>query len=223
MDIHKPKAAHSIREFLIEIGTIICGILIALGLEQVVEGLRVQREVAETREALNAEIAENVMRAKIAIAENTCSAAIQVKALARLRGGPKPPMDARAMLLPLSSSVWDTAHTTGVAHTPLDEQLRFARFYDLVRLYDENETRRREVGLRGASILLVDRLTHEQASRLEEDLNGSDVMRGYQTGNARRAIDYAAAMRIEPAVVNPKMRDGLERYCRQAGVPIPPL
>src|SRR4051794_29522861 len=36
MDIHKPRAAHSVREFLIEIGTIICGILIALGLEQVV-------------------------------------------------------------------------------------------------------------------------------------------------------------------------------------------
>jgi hypothetical protein len=34
MDIHSPKAAHSIREFLIEIGTIICGILIALGLER---------------------------------------------------------------------------------------------------------------------------------------------------------------------------------------------
>ena len=33
MEIHKPKAAHSVREFLIEIGTIVCGILIALGLE----------------------------------------------------------------------------------------------------------------------------------------------------------------------------------------------
>lgn len=30
MDIHKPKAAHSFREFLIEIGTIVIGILIAL-------------------------------------------------------------------------------------------------------------------------------------------------------------------------------------------------
>ena len=39
MDIHRPKAAHSIREFLIEIGTIICGILIALGLEQGIEWL----------------------------------------------------------------------------------------------------------------------------------------------------------------------------------------
>jgi hypothetical protein len=37
MDIHKPKAAHSPREFLIEIGTITVGILIALGLESLIE------------------------------------------------------------------------------------------------------------------------------------------------------------------------------------------
>ena len=57
MEIHKPKAAHSFREFLIEIGTIICGILIALGLEQTVEAVRTAREVAEAREALHREMA----------------------------------------------------------------------------------------------------------------------------------------------------------------------
>jgi hypothetical protein len=39
VDIHKPKAAHNGREFAIEIATIICGIVIALGLEQLVEAL----------------------------------------------------------------------------------------------------------------------------------------------------------------------------------------
>lgn len=34
MDIHKPKAAHSWREFLTEIGAIVCGILIAIRLER---------------------------------------------------------------------------------------------------------------------------------------------------------------------------------------------
>ena len=60
MEIHKPKAAHSWREFLIEIGTIICGILIALGLEQAVEWSRTQAEVREARKALDAEIASNL-------------------------------------------------------------------------------------------------------------------------------------------------------------------
>ena len=37
MEIYKPKAAGSLREFLIEIGTSTCGILMAIGLEQGLE------------------------------------------------------------------------------------------------------------------------------------------------------------------------------------------
>ena len=55
MDIHKPKAAHNLREFAIELGTIVCGILIALGLEQAVEWAHWQQEVAEQRERIEAE------------------------------------------------------------------------------------------------------------------------------------------------------------------------
>ena len=40
MEIHKPHAAKSWREFLIEIGTIVLGILIALSLEQTIEAIR---------------------------------------------------------------------------------------------------------------------------------------------------------------------------------------
>jgi hypothetical protein len=37
MHVHKPKPVHGWRELALEIGTIICGIVIALGLEQVIE------------------------------------------------------------------------------------------------------------------------------------------------------------------------------------------
>jgi hypothetical protein len=57
VEIHKPKAARSWREFLVEIGTIICGILIALGLEQAVEWSHWQNEIAETRETIRNELA----------------------------------------------------------------------------------------------------------------------------------------------------------------------
>jgi hypothetical protein len=59
MDIHKPKAAHSWREFLIEIGTIICGILIALGLEQGIEWVHWREAVEASREGLRRELALN--------------------------------------------------------------------------------------------------------------------------------------------------------------------
>ena len=59
MEIHKPKPAHNWREFLIEIGTITLGVLIALGAEQAVEWLHWQSEVKVARAALHAEIADN--------------------------------------------------------------------------------------------------------------------------------------------------------------------
>lgn len=59
MDIHKPKAAHSIREFLIEIGTITCGILIALGLEQVAEAMHWSHKIHEAQRAMRLELAED--------------------------------------------------------------------------------------------------------------------------------------------------------------------
>lgn len=120
-------------------------------------------------------------------------------------------------------TVWDTARAKGVAPMPMPEQLRLAGYYSDIGLYNENEAARRQEGLRAASILMADRVTPEQRSRLAEDSNGSALLRTYQTGNARRALDFAVAMKIEPKPVNPQMRVQLERYCRGAGVPAPPL
>ncbi|HJW40596.1 MAG TPA: hypothetical protein VJ476_05120 [Rhizomicrobium sp.] len=72
MDIHKPKAAHSWREFAIEIGTIILGILIALSLEQGVEELRWNERVAVTREQLNAELKDDAASGLIWISVGRC-------------------------------------------------------------------------------------------------------------------------------------------------------
>jgi hypothetical protein len=59
MEIHKPKAAHSFREFLTEIGTVVCGILIALGLEQAVEALHSHHLVEQAEAAMRAEIIDD--------------------------------------------------------------------------------------------------------------------------------------------------------------------
>src|SRR5665213_1773957 len=65
MEIHKPKAAHGLREFLIEIGTIVCGILIALGLEQGLEALRERRTSAEAGDAVKKELSIDVALTKV--------------------------------------------------------------------------------------------------------------------------------------------------------------
>jgi hypothetical protein len=67
MDIHKPKAAHSWREFLIEIGTIICGILIALSLEQVVELLRTNEKSQAAEAAIREELSDQLAFATVVL------------------------------------------------------------------------------------------------------------------------------------------------------------
>jgi hypothetical protein len=56
MDIHKPKPWRGLREFLKEIGTIVIGVLIALGAEQGVSGLHDRQLSREAREAVRGEL-----------------------------------------------------------------------------------------------------------------------------------------------------------------------
>ncbi len=72
MDIHKPKAAHSWREFLIEIGTIVCGILIALGLEQTVEAANWSAKAREARDAIHHELLQATVFAEERIRNAEC-------------------------------------------------------------------------------------------------------------------------------------------------------
>jgi len=60
VDIHKPHAARTWREFFIEIGTIVTGILIALTLEQALENFHERKITAEAREAVSAEVREDL-------------------------------------------------------------------------------------------------------------------------------------------------------------------
>lgn len=56
MEIHKPHAAKTWKEFFIELGTIVLGIVIAIALEQLVEAWHWHGEVVEARKAITAEM-----------------------------------------------------------------------------------------------------------------------------------------------------------------------
>ena len=60
LDVHPPPhAAHAWHDFFVHIATIVIGLLIALGLEQSVEGIHHRREVRESREAIAQERTAN--------------------------------------------------------------------------------------------------------------------------------------------------------------------
>lgn len=61
LDVHPPEhAAHSWRDFLIHIATIVIGLLIAVGLEQSVEWIHHRQELRETRRSLALERKLNI-------------------------------------------------------------------------------------------------------------------------------------------------------------------
>jgi hypothetical protein len=60
MDIHKPKPIHGWRDFFKEVGIIVLGVSIALGAEQSVEAIHESHIAAEARNAVRAEVRENL-------------------------------------------------------------------------------------------------------------------------------------------------------------------
>jgi hypothetical protein len=72
MDIHKPKAPHSFREFLSEIGVIVCGIVIALVLDEGVRVLHDRSIAREAREAVHDEIRQNLAFMSGRLATQNC-------------------------------------------------------------------------------------------------------------------------------------------------------
>jgi hypothetical protein len=62
LDVHPPhEAAHTWRDFLLHIATIVVGLIIAVGLEQTVEALHHRHEASELRERLHKE-SEQILR-----------------------------------------------------------------------------------------------------------------------------------------------------------------
>ena len=136
MHIHKPKPLHNWREFLSELGTIICGILIALSLEQIVLALDWNRRVAETREAVGLELGENLGRMEVRLRLEQCLeqrldavAAIVDRAEKTGRLPPLPRLR-NPRYTSWGNGVWNSAVSAQTAsHFPADELRHYGRFY----------------------------------------------------------------------------------------------
>lgn len=212
MDIHKPKAAHSWREFLIEIGTIICGILIALALEQAVEVVHRTSEVREAREALRAEIKADAATIRFGLEEDKCLLA-QVDAYAAwARGGHKPPA-LRTILAEYSSSTWDTVKTTAVPHMPLHDRLAAAQFYDTV----SNEQKVVDVQRTNAQVLIGaderQTLGPSETGRILDAVGVERRLTYFHISNGEGLLELAAEMGVTPPQLTPEGRRSLSWLC----------
>ena len=196
MDIHKPKAAHSWREFLIEIGTIICGILIALSLEQVVEAGHRSAEVKEAREALREEVRDNVSALAFGVEEDKCLLPKIEAFAAWARGGSKP-QELTTILAEYGSSTWDTVKISAVPHMPLGERRALAAFYDSLA----NQTKVVDIQ-RASSLVLTGALERrtldpEDTRRVLDAVATERKLTSFHMYNAASLLREAAAFGIK--------------------------
>ena len=137
MHIHKPKAVHGLQEFLSEISIIVVGIVIALSGEQAVEWLHWRGVVAETRTALNHELAGDLGVVQTRIDQAPCIAQrlSELKAAFRLHADGQPLALTGPVGQPqfphIRTTVWETAIADqSASHMPLDVKLRYAGLYE---------------------------------------------------------------------------------------------
>ena len=220
MDIHKPKAAHSWREFLIEIGTIICGILIALGLEQAVEWSRTEHEIAETREALKAEIGQDGVNALIAASVDRCLLVAADRNILWAQGGPRPAFST----VPhpnIFSAVWEASRAGPVLRMPTKERLAYAGFYALIQ--DERTFGDKLVDFysRDVRFANVAKLTPEQTSTLIQDMTSEKLIAATDMVDNVGIFKQAKNLSPEFPPVAPYWRQFLVRFCAANGAPPP--
>jgi hypothetical protein len=147
MDLHPPGGPiRSIKDFFVHIGVVTLGILIALGLEQLVEAHH-RASVAKIAVAgFRKELAYNQDQVKEVLASiPELQAKIDV-AIAKLSPSPSPGNVAAPINYPgisldiISTANWDTAIATqALNELPFDAVTRYAQAYGTLRLFVETE------------------------------------------------------------------------------------
>lgn len=142
MRVRFPKPLKGWRVFAGEVGTIVLGVLIALGAQELVQSLHWKREVRETRKALDAELARDLAAFEYRIAERPCVAA-RVSEIQRwaesFRTGK--PLRLKHEIIPqpgfaIRTEVWELVDGEIAARIPLKPRLNYAGIYSSMRSFE---------------------------------------------------------------------------------------
>ena len=142
MDVHKPKSVHSWREFAGEIVTIVIGVLIALGAEQVVEAVSWHSKVAAAETAMRLELRDDDLpQAYARIAATPClkQRLDRIEALVE-RGADRATISAethgsRPALRTWDMEAWHAALASDAAsHMSAERMIRWSAPYHLLQV-----------------------------------------------------------------------------------------
>jgi len=191
MEIHRPKSSHSWREFLIEIGTITLGILIALALESLIVSVRDRHLLQNARSDLRSELQGNRQDLEKVIASASSSATLLRSVLEDaqqwLQTGS---LDAQSHVEQnakqlggtvsiLSTAAWEAAGVSqALVHMPLPEAQALTKVYSSTRTFNglEQQVEERWFELSG----LPTKLQGADRSLVQSGIGQLKVLLGYQ-------------------------------------------
>ena len=225
VDIHKPKSWHGPGEFFREYLIIVVGVLTALGGEQAIEWIHRQGELAETREALRAEIAQNGAIVAAGAALDRCRLAMDDKYDDWARGGPQPERLPAIGVPVLNFSVWEVAKAGSLSRMPVKERLSYSLVYDHFGIHQRNIERQIEFGLALYQYTNQPQLDldHDQAQRVLELTSASRALIAAKDRYLTTLSSDSRTLGISPEPVSESSRERLNDLCKGAGVPVPAL
>jgi hypothetical protein len=223
MDIHKPKPVHNWREFASEIAVIVCGILIALMLEQVAEAWRLHEKVEIGEASIRAEFSDQLayatiylklkpeMDERIARLEAASIARVHKEA-ARLAALPAP-----FSMRPWSVAAWDAAASEQIV-SHLDPERR--KRYEILRRQANSMLELQYRVKDNYSTLLGSRMPVDGDALIAQQISAAEHLRSDSAFGAivtRSMIDTASKLELHPTPE--RIKKGLEdlRDCRTPG------
>jgi hypothetical protein len=147
MELHPPGGpVRSVKDFFVHIGVVTLGILIALGLEQLVEAQHRAHLAKIAVAGFRKELAYNEAQVKDVLAripqlQGKIETAISRLAAAPAAGAAEDPIDYPGISLDIvSTASWDTAIATqALNELPFEAVTRYAQAYGTLRLFVETE------------------------------------------------------------------------------------
>lgn len=143
MAMRFPAPLHGWRAFAGEVGTIVLGVLLALGAQELVQSLHWRSEVKETRQALDAELARDLAAFDYRYRNRACTA----DRLSELKRWADSLGDGKALPLKheieeppyfsIRTAAWEITDGEIASRIPVKAKLSYAALYDGLRKFDQ--------------------------------------------------------------------------------------
>lgn len=183
MEVHPPHAAaHSLREFLAQLGTITAGVLIALSIEGLLEWNHYRTLVREAKATIDLEIADNkkeldgVLAGSESLKKDLDTALRLANDLLTTKKSDVHQINLGFEIAELSTASWRSAESTGaLGHMEYSDVREYSTLYEIQDLLAQQQRRGIE-GVAAASAIFTDNRDPHQAPAGDLELFRQQVL-----------------------------------------------